>query len=198
MNPVETSFNPSIGFYDPNQLYADGGVVGVNQRGKVKAGTWACRLVKGIEILKNWSGVILPEEYPDCEISNNVTEFLAVVRGLEILPWDWRGTVWSDSKITLGRIFLGWHVTNIPKDFLNELENQKARLVHWNQIHYGLLDGHPTLGQLYNTGVGKRGHPVSSHNKDMDKECNRLAQGFLKAEREQKQLSVEQKFTREG
>jgi ribonuclease HI len=188
MNPVSTDFNPSKGFYDPNQLYADGGIVGANQRGKVKAGTWACCLVKGIEILKTWSGVIVPEEYPDCEISNNVTELLALVQGLKLLEFDWRGTIWSDSKITLGRVFLGWHQTNLPHDLLNDLENQKARLVHWNQIHYGLLDGHPTRDQLYITGTGKRGHPVSPHNVFCDRECKRRADEFLHKEKTESHL----------
>jgi ribonuclease HI len=190
MNPVETSFNPSKGFYDPNQLFTDGGIAGANTRGKVKAGTWACCLVKGVEVLKTWSGVVLPEDYPDCEISNNVTELMALVQGLTLLPWDWRGTIWSDSKITLGRVFLGWHVTNIPGDLLNSLENQKARLVHWDQIHYGLVDGHPTQDQL-SSGFGKRGHPVSKFNAMCDRACKRQSDVFLRKEKEQKQLQIE-------
>lgn len=188
------SFRPATSFHDPEQLFCDGGVVGENTRGKVKAGTWAYRLVSQGVVIREMSGVILPEQVAPCEMSNNITEFLALVKGMMILPFDWRGTIWSDSKVTLGRVFCKWALTNIPDWLWSECINHKARLVHWNQIHYGLLDGHPTKEQLA-AGVGKRGHPVSPHNVWCDRACKQVSDTFLR-QAEQVQVGLEEMFAR--
>lgn len=177
MQILETArFNPATSFHDPHQLFCDGGLIGSN--GNNKGGTWACRLVANGTVIVEDSGVVLPYDVRPCDVTNNLTEMLALLHGLEILPRDWRGTIWSDSKITLGRVFCGWHMSNIPKWMSDRLECQKAGLIHWNQIQYGLMDGHPTAAHLA-LGTGKRGHPVSVHNKAVDNLCKKQARAYL-------------------
>jgi len=173
---ISESFNPCKGFYDPNQLFVDGGVMGRNP--SPIGGTWAVRIVEKGRIITEWSGVLLANDETPL-VTNNMTEMLALIKGITLLPFEWRGTIFSDSKITLGRVFAGWSRTNLPEWMWSEIINQKARLVHWNQIHYGLLDGHPTQIQLEG-GLGKRGHPVSIHNKWCDEECGRVGKHHLK------------------
>lgn len=165
-------------FHDPNQLYVDGGVIKINPSSI--GGTWAARLVEDDKVKGEWSGAITPDQARMPAISNNLTEMLALVRGLEMLPFDWRGTVYSDSAVTLGRAFQSWRWNNVPRWLYDAFGNQCARLVHWNQIHYVLLDGHPTKAQLA-AGLGKRGHPVSEHNVWCDKACCAAAERFLSA-----------------
>jgi len=177
------------GFHDPEQLFVDGGLIGSNPS-KI-GGTWAYRLLSKGEIVKENSGMITLKESEMYRISNNLTEMLALINGLNILPFDWRGTVFSDSKITLGRVFVGWHWSDdeLPAWMKNRLENQKARLVHWGQIHCGLLDGHPTKAHLA-SGFGKRGHHVSEHNLAVDKMCRKAASDYV--------ASLEMKYAEVG
>jgi ribonuclease HI len=165
-------------FHDPCQLYVDGGVIGHNP--SALGGTWAARLLHEGEIVWGISGTITPEDARVEKVTNNLTEMLALVKGLQCLPWDWRGTVFSDSQITLGRAFEGWKWKNIPPWLYGEFGNQAARLVHWSQIHYALLDGHPTKKQL-EAGIGKRGGPVSIHNQWCDQACTAQAIKFSAA-----------------
>lgn len=163
-------------FHDPHQLYVDGGVININP--SPIGGTWAARLIENSQVIWGTGGTITPEQARMPAVSNNLTEMLALVRGMELLPWDWRGTIYSDSQVTLGRAFLGWKWNNIPHWLYDAFGNQTARLVHWKQIHYVLLDGHPTKAQL-EAGVGKRGHPVSAHNVWCDLACGESARRFL-------------------
>ena len=55
---------------------------------------------------------------------------------------------------------------------------ERARLRKWERIEYVRLDGHPTTAQLA-SGVGKRGGPVSEHNKWCDRACGEQARKFL-------------------
>jgi ribonuclease HI len=155
-----------------HHLYCDGGVVQVNP--SPIGGTWAARLVEDGQVKRMQGGIITPAQAQMPTISNNLTEMLALVRGLALLPEDWRGTVFSDSQITLGRAFLGWKWTNTPAWLYEEFGKQTTRLVHWDQIHYVLLAGHPTRAQLA-AGIGRHGYPVSEHNVWCDKMCQSLA-----------------------
>lgn len=164
----------SVDFINPNALYADGGVIGKN--GHPKAGTWAYRVVENGLVAKEWSGVLeYNTETP--HISNNVTELLAVIEGLKALEPEWCGTVYSDSKITLGRVFCGWATMNIPEWLLEEMNKQKKRLLNFSVLTYGLLSGHPTKFHL-EKGKGRNGHMVSVHNQWCDEECNRQKERF--------------------
>lgn len=176
-------FKPQTEFTIPNQLFCDGGVVGKNQKGEAIAGTWSfIRISFGNNVSQSYSGVLYPNQLPEGYfVTNNVTEFTAIIQGLLFLPDWWVGTVWSDSKISLGRVFCGWHIENIPDWILDCYLEAKSHLKYWDQITYGLLDGHPTKEQL-ESGRGKRGHPVSIHNVWCDKECQRLGRTVLEVE----------------
>lgn len=162
-------------FHDPNQLYVDGGLIGKNP--SLVGGTWAARCVQNGEVIWEHSGTITPEEARIEFVTNNLTEMLALVKGLQFLPWDWRGTVFSDSQITLGRAFRASPWKNIPTWLYDAFTNQRARLVHWSQIHCIRLDGHPTRKQL-EAGKGKRGGLVSPHNQWCDDACGKEAAKF--------------------
>jgi ribonuclease HI len=149
-------------------LYADGGVIGANPSSV--GGTWAYCLVDaaGHRVLHD-SGVVLPTaEMP--QVTNNITEMLAILYGLDQLPADWHGTVYSDSMVALGRIFEGWRCSNVPPFVQDHLYRAWHRMDAFMRIRHVLLDGHPTRDQLAR-GVGKRGGPVSEHNVYCDQLC---------------------------
>ncbi len=158
------------------ELYADGGVIGRNP--SKLGGTWAFRVLDNRKVVDEQVGTITPEAAKMPAITNNLTEMLAVVRGLASLPEDWVGTVFSDSQITLGRIFEGWKWTGIPLWLHHEYQAARKRLIHWDYIKYVRLDGHPTVAQLVE-GKGKRGGPVSEMNVWCDKACGYAAKAFL-------------------
>ena len=156
-------------------LYADGGVININP--SPIGGTWSFCHVDGsnTRLFFN-SGVVTPRQ--SCPlITNNLTEMIALVRGLAALPEGWAGIVYSDSQITLGRLFEGWKMNAISPVLIRQGIEAKARL-NWRQCTYVLLDGHPTKAQLL-AGKGKRGQPVSEHNVWCDKECGRVGRDFL-------------------
>jgi ribonuclease HI len=160
-----------------NALFADGGVIGANP--SAIGGTWAWRWVCETRVLVQHSGVITPRQADLPAITNNLTEMLALVRGLQTLPDAWVGTVYSDSQITLGRIFQGWKWKNIPLWLHHDYQQARGRLVNWDQIGFVLLQGHPTRAELA-AGVGSRGYPVSEHNVWADKACGERAAEFLR------------------
>lgn len=150
-------------------LYTDGGVIQINP--SPFGGTWAWCLVEAGQRIRHDSGVLLPA--PDCPvITNNVTELYALVAGIEALPADWAGLIYSDSWVSLQRVFLGAKLKNVPEWLVERLQviRQSGRL---SQMAYVLLDGHPTQAQLL-AGRGKRGGPVSEFNVWCDEECNRV------------------------
>jgi ribonuclease HI len=160
-----------------NALFADGGVIGSNP--SAIGGTWAWRWVREGAESCSFSGVITPQQAGLPAITNNLTEMLALVSGLQALPASWAGVVYSDSQITLGRIFLGWKWKNIPLWLHHEYQQARARLVNWDKIQWVLLQGHPTRAELA-AGIGSRGYPVSEHNVWVDKTCGERAAEFLK------------------
>jgi ribonuclease HI len=154
-----------------NELYVDGGVVGVNP--SYIGGTYAWRQVVDGEVIAEGSHFISATDARVQAVTNNQTEMLAMIKGLESLPDDWQGNVLSDSRITLGRVFLGWKWSNMPSWVHRRFQAVRARLLHFDTLEHTLLAGHPTKAQL-EAGVGKRGHPVSIHNVWCDEAC-RLA-----------------------
>src|SRR5574338_1198510 len=95
-----------------NGLYVDGGVIGKNP--STQGGTWAARLMRDAFVVCEIKGVVTPKEAKLKEITNNLTEMLALIRGLQLLPTAWTGTIFSDSMVTLGRVFEGWKWNGIP------------------------------------------------------------------------------------
>lgn len=162
-----------------NQLYCDGGVIRENPSSY--GGTWAYRIVMDGQVLQECAGIVSVREMlsPVEGVTNNQTEMLALLRGLEALPDLWQGTILTDSQITLMRIFHEASWANIPIWMHKLWQRQRMRLIHFTAFDYVLLDGHPTRAHL-KVGIGKRGHPVSEHNLWCDKACTTQAKNFLK------------------
>ena len=148
-------------------LYCDGGCICKNP--SPYGGTWAYVLTdERDEPLSEASGLILTEEigFP---VTNNLSEFIALVKALEAVPPLWAGRVCSDSNVTLGRFFKGWKITGIPEEWVRR--GEKARLrIDLERCRLVLIDGHPTGAHL-SAGTGKRGHLVSRHNVRCDYLC---------------------------
>jgi ribonuclease HI len=159
------------------ELYADGGVIQKNP--SKTGGTWAFRIVANGVVVCERSGVITPLQAGLETITNNLTEMLAVINGLKVLGSTpkWIGTVYSDSQITLGRVFEGWKWTGIPGWLHSDYQAARHGLLCWDQIQHVLLSGHPTRAQL-EAGTGKGGRPVSIHNVWCDKRCGEEAAKF--------------------
>lgn len=121
-------------------------------------------------------------------VTNNAMEMLALIGAMESLPYRWCGTVCSDSMITLGRAFahfeprqatlprairyanIPWKLDGIDPFYIKRLREQTQRI---GIVDVRLLDGHPTAEHLAQN-TGKRGQPVSIHNKRVDALCGRM------------------------
>lgn len=166
-------------------LYADGGVI--KQNPSTHGGTWAFRLLQNGAVVQEESGVMLPKTFGVESITNNQSEMYALLIGLERLHcripnWitaatDWHATIYSDSAVSLGRLFSGYKWTNIPQ-LMHLMYQAVWRELNPRFMSYVLLDGHPTKDQLA-AGKGKRGHPVSEHNVWCDHACGRAAKSFM-------------------
>lgn len=157
------------------KLYADGGVIG-NNPSKI-GGTWAwCRLRDEKPLLTH-SGTLMVADAGMAPVSNNVTELLALVEGMESLPDDWVGEVNSDSMNALGRVMLGWRCEGVPVWLRERMHRAIERQVRFPEWKWQLLKGHPTKKELLaGHGLGKNTHPVSKYNVQCDEECKRLAE----------------------
>lgn len=162
-------------------VYADGGVVHVNP--SPFAGTWAyCWVDDAGERVREHSGLIRLD--PDLglpTVSNNQAELYALIMALKPLPDGWSGHVFSDSRISLGRLFWGFRWSNIPEPWEAWGKGWIARLGPVTPV---LLDGHPNRAQLA-AGIGKRGNPCSPHNVRCDELCAARAEDY-KAEHPEK------------
>ena len=119
------------------------------------------------------AGMVTPDAMRVPAVSNNHTELLALVRGLDYLPDDFTGTVYSDSAVSLQRVFEAARLHNVPAWLVADLQRiqKSGRLA---RMRYALLDGHPTRAHLA-AGIGKRGHVVSEHNVWCDAQCTAIA-----------------------
>ncbi|RYX82216.1 hypothetical protein EON83_20350 [bacterium] len=166
-------------------IYADGGVIGRNP--SEDGGTYAFWFLDGDgnEIYAD-GGYVLPANgnapeganWWKCEhtsITNNVTELAAVVFALQQLPAGFKGTLHSDSYVTLCRM------KNAKPRWVGVPDELKAATLIEKERHpeitYVLLDGHPNKDQLA-AGIGKRGNPCSAWNVACDKRCGELAKAF--------------------
>ena len=155
-----------------NQLFTDGGVVHHNP--SPIGGTWAIRLLSDGVVEKELSGFTSSDE----PTTNNFTEMLALVIGLQYLPTDWIGEICSDSMITIGRATLGWKWNNIPDWLRQDFEIEKLRLSNFDKLIWTLVKGHPTKKELAD-GVSKNGIPVSENNCWCDEECSKRAKEHM-------------------
>lgn len=163
-------------------LYVDGGVIADNPSDL--GGTWAWCWVddpdhrRGTRI-RTASGIVVPA--PGSAITNNYTEMLAMAQGLESLPDDWSGIIYSDSEVTLGRVFRGNSTSGIPVVLMDRVVRSLARILdpsRPDKVQYSNLKGHPTRAEL-SSGWSADGRPVSVHQVWCDKECKKLARAFL-------------------
>lgn len=158
----------------PATLYADGGVIAFNP--SPYGGTWAwCGVDLAGERFATSSGIV-PTEPGEPPITNNQMEWIACVRALDSLPDGWSGILASDSQVTLGRLFSGWAMSNLPELWIKRWFQVKKRL---GTVTPMLLKGHPTPYEL-KTGRTAKGAPVSPHQVWCDEECSRLAVEFLR------------------
>lgn len=160
----------------PIALYTDGGVIGQNP--SPIGGTWAwCMVGADGTRTRHAYGYVTPADLDTPTVSNNHTELLALVLGLEALPAGWAGTVYSDSWVSLQRVFLAAKLANVPPWLVERLQTlQKSGALA--TMTYTLLDGHPTRAELA-AGIGKRGHGVSIHNVWCDQQCSAIARERL-------------------
>ncbi len=123
--------------------------------------------------------MILPAECDDQPVGNNVAELRAAVEALVVMPGDWRGTLYSDSQVTLGRLFDGWPLRGVPVDLAWRTQQLREWLRRFGQVRGVLLQGYPTRADL-ERGVGKkRGLPVSRWNVLADRMCQERAALYL-------------------
>lgn len=124
------------------ELYCDGGVVLKNP--SPYGGTWAWVAVdENGEVVKEDSGFVpAPEGRP---VSNNHTEQIAIIKGLEAMEPGWSGTVLSDSMIALGRVFQSWRTKNLPDNIIKRTREALMRVGNPKTV---LLKGHPTKKEL--------------------------------------------------
>ncbi len=154
-------------------VYCDGGVIKKNP--SEIGGTWAwCGVnADGARVVEFGGVVPAPQGR---KITNNHTEQIAICKALEWLPEGWSGTVYSDSQVALGRVFLNWATFNLPANIAQRCNAARLRL---GKLQFRLLQGHPTKAELATGWGNKRDLPVSIHNVWCDAECGRQAKAYL-------------------
>jgi len=161
----------TMGMVEVAKVYADGGVVNVNP--SRIGGTWAYVLVNGEgRTVREASGSITPAEVGLAKVSNNLTELLAVLMGLEQMPDGWAGTLYTDSFVTLCRIRGGKKFAGIPESMRERTRVVRERLGAFFSV---LLGGHPNKAELL-LGKRKDGMPVSGYNVRCDGLCKAEAE----------------------
>lgn len=154
------------------RLYADGGLVGTNP--SKRGGTWAWYAVDGMDNrVESASGYVRPKDIGLPVVTNNVTELLAAVLGLESLPIGWNGTVYTDSIITFHRLRRSKKFVGVP-EWLKE-RTLKARGCRLFRVV--LLAGHPSEKDL-DAGHRQDGTPVSRWNVCCDEACKIRSREF--------------------
>lgn len=155
-------------------LYADGGVIGRNP--STIGGTYAYRILddKGCVVEQGCRSISPSSMNMGASVTNNQTEMLAILEGIKHLPDDFDGTIYSDSNVTLGRLFRKWKWTNIPEWMKDIFKQETRRLINWKKVQGTLVQGHPTKDEL-EIGMGHKGYPVSEHNVWCDSACQSIA-----------------------
>lgn len=186
----------------PSAVYADGGVIRINP--SPIGGTWAyCHSDELGSHCADGSGVLSPSFVGTDVVTNNQTEFYALLMAIESLPDNWQGVICSDSKLTLTRffsarrrpysaarphapvvilngvpdgVFVGFK--SIPVAWVDRMQAAVWRLGDGCVVQR--LDGHPTRAHLL-AGVGKRGMPVSEHQVWCDTQCGLVGRAHREA-----------------
>jgi hypothetical protein len=118
-------------------------------------------------------GHVLPADLGLPWVSNNVTEVLGILAGLEALEDGWCGVVYSDSLCAINTVRNCLKKSKPPKwlpaPILARAKTVVARL---GEVMYVLLGGHPNRKELA-AGFRSDGKPCSEHNVHCDKLCKR-------------------------
>lgn len=160
-------------------LYTDGGVIRANP--SPIGGTWAYRILLNGLVQREHAFAMRPDELGLTTVSNNVTELLAVLYGLRALANGRTVHVWSDSGVTLTRVFRNGQRAGVPTWMSAILDEQQARFSDGRLTldGYTLLGGHPTAAELTD-GKRRDGKPVSAHNVWCDQACTAAGLQLLK------------------
>lgn len=157
------------------RLYVDGGLIGNNP--SAYGGTFAWTFVENDLQVLSGTGYVFPAPLRLPSIENNVSEYAAMLHGLEAVKNaypEWSGVVYSDSANTIGRFKSDMSAYGIPIPFLQ----RKAKLGGLIQrCQFVLLQGHPTQDQLA-FGQGSNGAPVSKWNVWCDDACRIMARAY--------------------
>ena len=165
------------------RLYTDGGVLGSNP--SARGGTWAWVQVSCGERVQRGYGWVTPRELAawsqDGEmgrevVTNNMTELLAAVLGMEELPDGWGGELVTDSHVTLTRVVRlrkQAKLNGIPLSLQRRLADCKARLGPYRVSPEPAICPVPIA-----CGSTRDGVPVSIHNVYVDCLCARAAREF--------------------
>jgi ribonuclease HI len=150
-------------------LYTDGGTIGPNP--SPLGGTWCWCLIEEEHMLSWDCGIMTPKNLELPNATNNVMELYAAVRGLFSVPRDWKGMLYTESNITIGRLYSSWRCKGCP----TWLRERVRKIKLWNKPI--LLGGHPTKIEL---AQGKRrdGKLVSKWNVFCDERCSELSRDF--------------------
>ncbi len=136
-------------------------------------------------------GIILPKDVNLDVITNNLTEMLAVLRGLYSMPEKWHGYVCSDSKVTLDRVFVIREVKDpvvwkgIPSR-MTKMYKFVTEKVDWSSCQRIQLAGHPTRQELI--AGHKEGVRVSKWNVACDWICKSLSKEYMETRDEAKSI----------
>lgn len=154
-------------------VYSDGGLLSANP--SAIGGTWAWCFVGEIGQRLRWeSGVVLPSELGCEKVTNNQSELIAAVLGLEAMPDDGECVDWfTDSEVTLWRLTTGKRWANIPGEW-----KKRALAVRERIDNAVLLAGHPSAAQLRVGMSREKNLPVSIHNRFCDLMCCEEAAKF--------------------
>lgn len=172
-------------------LYVDGGLMSSNP--SVVGGTYAAILLSKKQKEKRFtSGIILPEWISRETVTNNASEMKAMIAGLSLLPDNWKGIIYTDSKVTRSRVIRRYDVDarwemrgwmNTPINYFMEFLEHRKRLRNWYQFTWVLLAGHPNRKELpkgeshgMSYSIGRKPRrtplPVSVWNVWCDLKCN--------------------------
>jgi len=94
---------------------------------------------------------------------------------IQAMTWVLDNSQHEDSQVTIGRLFWGWAMNNLPELWVRRWLQVKGRL---GKITPLLLMGHPSASEL-RTGRAANGSPVSVHQVFVDEECQRLAREYV-------------------
>lgn len=161
----------------PVRVYTDGGVIKRNP--SVIGGTWAyVQTDERDQDVFEASGFVTPEQIGKPDVSNNVTELLAVLEAMEALPKGWAGEILTDSMVTLRRVRRTRkqaQLHGVPESMRLRLARCKRRLGGYT---VSLLGGHPNKKEVA-AGLRKDGRPCSRHNVRCDDLCRLESEKFL-------------------